>query len=100
MNFRDKDIREQVAIAEKQMNAIHDHLRDFIQQNEIDPAVSMAAILSILAKSIAVEAGHDIAKQDACVAFMVKALYVSMAENGFRPMEDSMADAIPPWDKN
>jgi len=35
MNFKDRDINEQVEIAEKQINAFRDHLMNYIEENQI-----------------------------------------------------------------
>lgn len=101
MNFRELDMREQVAIAEHQIDGLTKLMKAYVKVHDIDAAVTTAAIIAMLAQGIANQAGTDEAVQDQIISFMVKGLYVSLSENGYRDIDAELAsEAMPDWEKN
>lgn len=100
IQFDKLPLRDQVVLAEKQMQEIRRLFGNYIVDNEIDPNVVAATLISLLATAIAGEVGHDEAKQDKIIEFVATGIRVSLAENNFREFDAGMADAIPPWEKN
>src|SRR5258705_8453652 len=101
MNFRERDMREQVAIAEQQIDGMTKLMKAYVKEFDIDPAVTTAAIIAMLAQGIANQAGTDQAVQDQIIAFIVKGLYVSLSENGYRDIDAALESlSTPEWEKN
>src|SRR5258705_13250368 len=101
MNFRERDMREQVAIAEQQIDGMTKLMKAYVKEFDIDPAVTTAAIIAMLAQGIANQAGEDEAVQDQIISFIVKGLYVSLSENGYRNIDAELeAEAMGDWEKN
>src|SRR5258705_3683979 len=101
MNFRDRDIKEQVAIAEQQIDGMTKLMKAYVKEFDIDPAVTTAAIIAMLAQGIANQAGKDGVVQDQIIAFIVKGLYVSLSENGYRDIDAELtSEAMGDWANN
>ena len=101
MNFKDRDIKEQVAIAEQQIDGLTKLMKAYVKEYDIDPAVITAAIIAMLSQGIANQAGTDEATQDQIISFVVKGLYVSLSENGYRNIDAELESfSMPDWEKN
>lgn len=85
----------------QQIDGLTKLMKAYVKEYDIDPAVTSAAIIAMLAQGIANQAGKDEAVQDQIISFVVKGLYVSLSENGYRNIDDELAsEAMPDWEKN
>lgn len=93
-----EQMKAKVEEAERQVNAMHQHMIKYGDDNNLDANVIAAYLMGALGRMITTTVGNDVAKQDAYLATVLKGIAISMAENGMREFSDDVA--IPPWLRN
>jgi tetrahydromethanopterin S-methyltransferase subunit F len=93
-----KEQHEKVIHAEKMVNQLYRMVQEFAREHDLEPNTMAAALIGMTGGMIGDTAGKDIEKQESLLKFVMQGIRISLMENGYRPLDDSVP--LPPWMKH